>query len=153
MPPSSSRPRSASVSSVVLDNEAVQALMDTRHPKHARIVAVITEVNQRNRRRPGRLQVVVPTAVRVEAGWDRTDPAAADANRIARPRAHVLDGPGADRAVGLRAATGVSVVDACLGHAFEAASRPVAVITSDVADMARLRAEVVDPESVRVVRL
>jgi hypothetical protein len=68
---------------VVFDNEAVAALADVHHPKHVAVLAMVEVTNQR-RSRNQRLQVVVPTAVRVEAGWDRTDPAAANLNRISR---------------------------------------------------------------------
>jgi len=141
-----------SLGAIVLDNEAVQALLDVAHATHRRVVAIVTEVSRRNRRRPGRVAIIVPTAVRVEAGWDRTDPAAANANRIARPRDVPLDRPAADRAVQLRAATGVSVVDACVGQAFESAPQPAAVVSSDLGDMARLRAASHAPDA-RIVPL
>ena len=54
---------------VLLDNEAVQALEDPTHPKHRRVVAQAQVVAQR-KRRAASIEVVVPTAVRVEAGWD-----------------------------------------------------------------------------------
>ena len=58
---------------VVLDNEAVQALRDPGHPKH-RHVASQAQVVASRKRRAMAIQVVVPTAVRVEAGWDRASP-------------------------------------------------------------------------------
>lgn len=101
---------------VVLDNEAVQALAAPSHPKHRRVLAHLEGVASRRRR--GRVvETVVPTAVRVEAGWDRTDPTAALINRF-RVRDHQLDGPAADIAASL-VTSGVasSVADAHIGAA------------------------------------
>lgn len=140
------------VAAVILDNEPVQALLDPRHRRHRRVAALLTEASGRNLRRPGAMRIIVPVAVRVEAGWDRSNPATANANRIARPVDQQLDGAAADRAVQLRHDTGVSVVDASVGHAFEVAPQPVAVLTSDVDDMARLRA-VTRAAAVRIIAL
>jgi hypothetical protein len=142
-----------SPSAIVLDNEAAQGLLDVQHPKHRRVVALLTEVNRRNLRRADRVRVLVPTAVRVEAGWDRTDPAGANANRLARPRDHVLDTAGADRATQLRAAANVSVVDACVAEAAETAPRPVVIVTSDAQDMIRLGGFLADSTEVRVLAI
>jgi hypothetical protein len=142
-----------SASAVVLDNEAVQGLLDPHHPKHRRVVALLTEVNRRNVRRAGRVTVIVPTTVRVEAGWDRTDPAGANANRLARPRDHILDTVAADRAAQLRAAADVSVVDACVAQAAEAAPRPAVIVTSDAQDMTRLAGFLVEDQQVRVLAI
>ncbi|MBA2495835.1 MAG: hypothetical protein H0V33_01850 [Acidimicrobiia bacterium] len=65
---------------VFLDNEAVHALADPGHRKHRTVLAHLAVVARRRRRGLGQ-RVVVPTAVRVEAGWDRHDPAAAVINR------------------------------------------------------------------------
>lgn len=136
---------------LVLDNEAVQALGSVAHRKHRRVVAFLDEVQRRRARGMQRATVVVPVAVRVEAGWDRGSRAAVHVNRLAAARDIPLDSRGADRAVQLRAATGVSVVDATIGQAAEAAPGPVAVLTSDVEDMTRLAG--VLAAQVRVVRL
>jgi hypothetical protein len=136
---------------VVLDNEAVQALARVTHPKHRRVLSFIEEINQRNQRRRPRTSVVVPAAVRAEAGWDRTARDASLLNRLARARDLPLDGPAADRSAQLRRAAGVSVVDATVGQAAEAAGSPTVILTSDVADMARL-ADLVAGE-VRVVQV
>lgn len=136
---------------VVLDNEAVQALARVTHPKHRRVLSFIEEVNQRNQRRRLRISVVIPVAVRVEAGWDRTARDAALLNRLARARDVPLDGPAADRSVQLRRAAAVSVVDATVGQAAEAAGSSTVILTSDVADMARLAGQVAG--EVRVVRI
>lgn len=142
-----------SVAAIVLDNEAVQGLLEAHHPKHRRVVALLTETNRRNLARAGRVTIIVPTAVRVEAGWDRTDPAGANANRLARPRDHVLDTAAADRATQLRAAENVSVVDACVAQAAETAPRPVVVVTSDTHDMIRLRGFLADSTQVRILSI
>lgn len=142
-----------SPAAIVLDNEAAQGLLDTHHPKHRRVVALLTEANRRNLRRAGRITVIVPTPVRVEAGWDRTDPAGANANRLARPRDHALDAAAANRATQLRAAANVSVVDACVAEAAEASPRPVVIVTSDAADMDRLSGLLADSRQVRVLAL
>ena len=142
-----------SPAAVVLDNEAVQGLLDPHHPKHRRVVALVTELTRRNLRRAGRVTVIVPTAVRVEAGWDRTDPAGANANRLARPRDHALNTGAADRATQLRSAANVSVVDACVAEAAETAPRPVVIVTSDAQDMTRLGGFLADSTEVRVLAI
>jgi hypothetical protein len=58
---------------VVLDNEAVQALASPHHPKHRKVLAHL-EVVERRKRHAVAISLVVPAAVRVEAGWDRTSP-------------------------------------------------------------------------------
>jgi hypothetical protein len=136
---------------VVLDNEAVQALSRVTHPKHRRVLSFVEEINQRNQRRRLRSSVVVPVAVRVEAGWDRTARDASLLDRLARARDVPLDGPAADRSVQLRRAAAVAVVDATVGQAAEAAGSPTVILTSDVADMARLAGQVAG--EVRVVRI
>jgi hypothetical protein len=139
------------LAALVLDNEAVQALADVNHPKHRRALAFLEVANQRSGRRRQPVSVVVPVAVRVEAGWDRSAPAAAVLNRISRARDVVLDGPAADRAAHLRSQSGVSVVDATVARAAEVLPGPAAILTSDVTDMRRLAA-LVEGE-VRVVHL
>jgi len=66
---------------VVLDNEAVQALQNPAHPKHRRVVSLAQVVASR-KRRAATVEVAVPTAVRVEAGWDRTSPEWVFPNRL-----------------------------------------------------------------------
>lgn len=142
-----------SVAAIVLDNEAVQALLGPDHPKHPRVVALLTEASRRNLRRAGRVLVVVPTAVRVEAGWDRTDPSGAHANHLARPRDHPLSSTAVDRATQLRGLAQVSVVDACVAEAAEAAPQPAVIVTSDEKDMRRLTGYLADATHVRVVAI
>lgn len=124
---------------VVLDNEAVQALTDPSHRKHRRVLAVLEAIAPRNLRRAAVTRLVVPTAVRVEAGWDRRAPAAAAINR-SRAGDAPLDRPSADRATAVRRALAVSVADAHLAVVLEDASPPVAVLTSDVSDVRRIAA-------------
>jgi hypothetical protein len=76
---------------LVLDNEAVQALRDERHPKHRQVLAHLAGIVGR-RRRGREVAAVVPTSVRVEAGWDRTQPAAAAINRLRSPTTRSMQG-------------------------------------------------------------
>jgi len=131
----SSAPRS-----IILDNEAVQALSDPTHRKHRAVLAHLEVRNQRQRGRRTNITVLVPVAVRIEASWDRTAATAADINRISAAVDVDLRQEGADRAAQLRQAVNVSVVDATVGQAAEAAPQPVAVLTSDADDMTRLAA-------------
>ncbi len=125
---------------LVLDNEAAQALASGRAHDRRR-ACVVTAIMAANGK------VVVPTAVRVEAGWRRRDPAAADANRLVSTDVP-LNGVDADRAVQLRRlAPSASVVDVTVVVAAErvAADVPYAVVevlTSDVPDIEALAAHV-----------
>lgn len=134
---------------MILDNEAVQALADPTHRKHRAVLAYLEVRNQRQRRRRVTSQVLVPVAVRIEAGWDRTATTAADINRLAAAVDVDLRPAGADRAAQLRRAAGVSVVDATVGEAAESAEDPAVILTSDLYGMTRLAA-IVDGD-VRVV--
>jgi hypothetical protein len=124
---------------LVLDSEAVQALRSRSHPKHRRVLSFIEGMQQRARRREP-MPILVPIAVRVEAPWDRRAPASAFLNKVSRAHDVLLDARRADRAAGLVAETGVSVVDATVAEAAEAAPSPTVILTSDVADMERLAA-------------
>lgn len=138
------------MAAVVFDNEAVQALTDPIHPKHRVVLAHLGGlVSRRKRGRPG--HAVVPTTVRVEAGWDRTKPGAAAINRF-RIADRVLDTAAANVAATIRSRTGVSVTDAHLGAVvrhLEQATSAVVVLTSDPDDI-RLAAA---PVPVTVVRI
>ena len=124
---------------VVLDCEAIQALQDPGHPKHLRVVSYAHVVASR-KRRAAAIQMVVPTAVRVEAGWDRTAPAWVFPNRL-RITDSPLDTASANTAAGIRDRTGVSVADSHLGAVIQSAPHDqVTVVTSDPGDM-RLVAE------------
>ena len=121
---------------VVLDNEAVQALRTTDHPKHAQVIAHVQVVAQRKRKAIP-LDVVVPTAVRVEGGWDRRAPAAALINHL-RISDVPLESASGDVAADLVAGLHVSVADAHTGATVHAVADrgPVAIVTSDPNDMA-----------------
>ncbi len=131
------RPRGP-VRHLVLDTEAGAALLSSTpvNPKRAAVITAVAAANG---------QCVVPTAVRAEAGWDRTDPGAANANRLIRAD-DVLDRTAANRAAQLRAvAPGASVVDAAVAVAAErigGSGGVVEVLTSDVADLQNLSAHV-----------
>jgi hypothetical protein len=80
--------------------KALQAGHGRRVVSHAQVVAS-------RKRRAVAIQMVVPTAVRVEAGWDRTAPAWAFPNRL-RITDRPLDTASANTAAGIRDRTGVS---------------------------------------------
>ena len=122
---------------VLFDNEAVQALGDPAHPKHRRVVSHAQVIASR-KRRAIEIRLAVPTAVRVEAGWDRTASSWAFANSL-RIADVPLDTAGANVAAVIREDTAVSVADAHLG----------AVIRSRPAD--RITVLTSDPEDVRLV--
>lgn len=122
---------------IVLDNEAVQALADPRHRKHRRVLAVVEALAARNLRRAGSARLVVPTAVRVEAGWDRRAAGAATLNRL-RTEDAPLDTVTADRAARVRTALEVSVADAHIAASLQATTGPHAVLTSDTDDIHRI---------------
>lgn len=123
---------------LVLDTEAASALLSST-PVNRKRAVVITAIAAANGRR------VVPTAVRGESGWDRTDPLSANANRLIGSD-DVLERTGANRVAQLRAAVaGASVVDAAVAVAAERAGEGggvVEVLTSDVADLRDLSAHV-----------
>jgi hypothetical protein len=122
---------------VVFDNEALSALSDVEHRKHRRVLAVVEVLAARNLRRAGSVHLVVPTAVRVEAGWDRRQPRAAAVNRL---RIHdvPLDSEMANQAARTCAALTISVADAHIAAALETTSGPHAVLTSDPDDIGRI---------------
>jgi hypothetical protein len=124
------------VRTVVLDNEAVQALASVTHGKHRTVISHLEGVVSR-RRRGNVVEAVVPTSVRVEAGWDRSHPDAAALNRL-RVHDQVLDAPTANAAAAIVAAGVVtSVADAHLGATVQRlATDEIVVITSDPKDMA-----------------
>lgn len=122
---------------IVLDNEAVQALRDPAHPKHRQVVSHAQVVAGRQRGAAA-IQIAVPAAVRVEAGWDRTSPAWAFPNRL-RIADIPLDTAAANTAAAIRARTGVSVADAHIGAAIQSApADQITVISSDPGDMRRI---------------
>jgi predicted nucleic acid-binding protein len=122
---------------VLLDNEAVQALRDPAHPKHRKVVSHVQVVATRKRRAES-IDLAVPTAVRVEAGWNRTSPAWAFPNML-RIADSPLDAAAANDAADICSGAGVSVADAHLGAVMQSASADqITVITSDLRDMRRV---------------
>ena len=119
---------------VFLDNQAVQALQDPAHPKHRHVVSHAQVVASRKRRAVA-IQVVVPTAVRVEAGWDRTCPARVFPNRL-RIADSPLDTASASIAARIRNQTGVSAADSPVGAVIQSAhDDQVTVVASDPGDV------------------
>ena len=122
---------------VILDNEAIQALASPAHRKHRQALAYVQVIASR-RRRAADIQTVVPTTVRVEAGWDRTAPAWAFLNRL-----RISDSPlgpvAASTAAAIRARSRVSVADAHIGAVIGSApAARITVVTSAPADMRRI---------------
>jgi hypothetical protein len=114
------------------------------------VLSFIEEINQRNQRRRLRTSVVIPAPCASRpAGTAQLG--TRHCSTGLRVRDVPLDGPAADRSVQLRRAAAVSVVDATVGQAAEAAGSPTVILTSDVADMARLAGLVAG--EVRVVRI
>lgn len=119
---------------VVLDNEAAQALADPTHPKHRQVLSH-TQVVAGRKRRGVAIALAVPTAVRVEAGWDRTSPAWAFPNRL-RIADVPLDAARASTAAAIRDRTRVSVADAHVGAVIQTSpTEQITVVTSDPAGM------------------
>jgi hypothetical protein len=119
---------------VVLDNEPVQALANPAHPKHRQALSQVQIVASRKRRAMP-ISIAVPTAVRVEAGWDRTSPAWAFLNRL-----RILDVPldiaHANVAAGIPYREHISVAGAHIGAVVQTApADDITVVTSDPADM------------------
>ena len=118
---------------MLLDNEAVQALGVVEHPKHRTVLSHVQVVTQR-KRRAFQVNIVVPTTVRVEAGWDRTAASWAFPNRL-RIEDAALDASQANTAASIRDDTGVSVADAHLGAVIRSTpAEHITVVTSDPSD-------------------
>lgn len=117
----------------VLDNEAVQALADVQHPKHRPMVARVAAAVHRQR---SGVTLVVPTAVRVEAGVSSSG-----LLRRLRVVDVVLDRDRADRAAALVREEQATAVDATVAEAAMTSAGLVTVYTSDVRDLSRLLAD------------
>jgi hypothetical protein len=122
---------------VILDNEAVQALIDIKHPKHRLVVSTVELATGRNERRGDVVRLIVPTAVRVESAWDRRTRGAATINRL-RFEDAALNSHAADRAAAVRLVLEVSVADAHIAAVLGDTKGPHAVVTSDRKDLARI---------------
>ena len=124
------------MSTLILDNEAVQALRDPAHPKHKRALSFCEATNSRsNGRHFAPHVVVVPVAVRVEAELDRTSSTSARFNLLSRSADVNLDAVRANSAATIRLRTGVSAVDASVIQAAAEMTAPVQILTSDGGDM------------------
>jgi predicted nucleic acid-binding protein len=122
---------------VVLDNEAVQALASPRHPRHQRVLGHMEAV-ERRKRHAAAISLLVPAAVRVEAGWDRTSPRWAFLNRL-RITDVPLDAAHANAAAAIHERAHVSVADAHIGATVRSApNADVTVLTSDPGDVRRV---------------
>jgi hypothetical protein len=136
------------VTAVLLDNDAVAAVRNPGHAKHRVVLAHLEAVVAR-RKRGADVRVLVPTAVRVEAGWDRTEPTSAAINRF-RVDDRPLDAPAANVAARLVADLAVSIADAHIGAVVRSmAGTDVAALTSDPDDVQRVSA----PTQVKTVRI
>ena len=125
---------------ILLHSEGVQAIGDPDHPKHSKAVTRVQLIAKR-RARLRDIALAVPTSVRVEAGWDRTEPRWAFANQL-RIADIPLDARTANVAARIRMITGVSVADTHLGAAITSAATAdrVTVITSDPDDIRKVAA-------------
>lgn len=132
---------------LILDNEAVQALSQPGHGKHRAVVVHLAGVVTR-RRKGAVVTVMVPTAVRVEAAWNRSDPRTSSLNRF-RVLDRPLDTGAANLAAEILGRTGVSVADAHIGAVAQTVTGDVVVLTSDPDDMVRVSA----PKSITAVRI
>lgn len=95
------------------------------------------------------VRAVVPTAVRVEAGWDRSAGSAAAINRF-RALDAVLGTTMANAGAEIVGRTGVSVADAHVGAtARSLVGDDVIVLTSDPEDMVRVSA----PKTIVAIRI
>jgi predicted nucleic acid-binding protein len=122
---------------VVLDNEAVQALASPHHPKHRKVLGHMEAV-ERRKRHAAAISLVVPAAVRVEAGWDRTSPQWAVLNRL-RITDVPLDAAHANAAATIHEQAQVSVADAHIGATVQSAQNAdITVLTSDPGDIRRV---------------
>lgn len=133
---------------ILLDSEAVQALSDPAHPKHRRAMSHV-QLTKLRKQRAAHTSMAVPTAVRVEAGWDRTSPARAFINRLKIGDSN-LDAAQANLAARIRSEAKVSVADAQVGAVVQgSAALEIVVLTSDPDDMRR----VADDKPVTIVTL
>lgn len=95
------------------------------------------EAVERFKRQAASISLVVPAAVRVEAGWDRTAPQWAFLNRL-RIMDVPLDAAPANLAAAIHEQAQVSVADAHIGATVQsAANADITVVTSDPADIRR----------------
>jgi len=129
--------RSRSTITVVLDNQAITTLRaGSNDPRGRRVASHLDALKTTLRRnRQVELRLVVPTAVRVEAGWARDDPAYGSVNRLGISDAN-LDRRAADTAARIVEDIGCSVADAHVGAVAQLSpDGDVYVLTSDPDDI------------------
>jgi predicted nucleic acid-binding protein len=96
------------------------------------------EAVERRKRHAAAISLVVPVAVRVEAGWDRTSAQWAFLNRL-RITDVPLDAAHANAAAAIHEQAQVSVADAHIGATVQSApNSDITVVTSDPADIRRV---------------
>lgn len=133
---------------IILDNEAVQALTVPTHAHHREVIAHLAGAVSR-RRRGVSIDSVVATTVRVEAGWDRSKPGESAINRL-RVRDHVLDTATANLTASIPVTTGFGPTDAHVGAIVRSVSSgDVIVLTSDPTDIATVSS----PATPQIVRI
>lgn len=121
----------------ILDSEAVHVLATVGSNKRRKVFAAFDFDLARRTRTD---IAIVPSTVRVEAGWDRRVARWAKVNRLGIVDHH-LDPRSTDVAARLRAEHGVSPADAHIGAlAAEHGGDRVVVITSDPSDIATVTA-------------
>ena len=135
---------------VILDNEAVQAILQPHHPKFRSVAARVEAARWRSANHT-QVSLHVPATVQVEAGWDRTSPRAARLNRYPIT-INPLDASTADAAARIVAEYSVTPANAHIGvlcqkHA--TGNIRVIVLTSDPEDIVR----VTDPAPVIALRI
>lgn len=135
---------------VILDNEAVQAILLPHHPKFRSVAARVEAARWRSANHT-QVSLHVPTTVQVEAGWDRTSPRASRLNRYPITISP-LDASTANAAARIVAEHSVTPADAHIGvlcqkHATR--DTRVIVLTSDPEDILR----VADPAPVIALRI
>ena len=125
---------------LVLDAQGVTALADPHHARHAELRALLQAARDKRRKRAAKdgYPTLVPTSVRIEAGWDRSAQAWSAMNAL-RVEDVVLDGGIANRAATLRSAVDsgrrkrmLSTADAHLGAILQDGD---IVATSDPGDV------------------
>lgn len=101
------------MTAVILDTEAVRAILRPRHPGFRSVASRLEAARWRS---PNHTDVTlhVPATVQLEAGWDRTSPSSALINRYPI-RIDALDSSTADAAAQLVAKHSVTPADAHVG--------------------------------------
>lgn len=138
------------MTAVILDNEAVQAILRENHPKFRSVAARIEAARWRAHSRT-RLSLHVPTTVQVEAGWDRTSASAARLNRYPI-RLDALDREHANEAARVVTEARVSPAHAHVGvlsQRLRSIGQRVIVLTSDLDAVVRAS----QPASITALRI